>query len=369
MYDFNQKAAILAVRYATEVKPGDEVLIRGSSIAADLMKAISIEVLKAGGNPYLRPSTPGASTDFFKYGNEKQLQYTSNWEIEMYKSIDVSIHILADTNRQSMALIPPEKLKIYQTGEGLQKIRKILTDREATDDYRWTIVPYPCDALAQDAKMDTVSYTEFVYRALKLGESDPAAYWRGVEKEQDRLVKILEQREEIQVLGEDTDLTFSVKNRRWYNSCGHKNLPDGEVATSPVEDSINGKIRFTFPGIYQGKEIEDIFLEFKDGRVIHGTAKKGQELLDTILTIKNADKIGEFAIGTNYGVTKFTKSILFDEKMGGTIHMALGKGFTFTDSENLDCAIHWDILKNMKTEDSQILADGKIIYKAGKWLI
>ena len=185
------------------------------------------------------------------------------------------------------------------------------------------------------------------------------------------IIKIqkLDKVDKIHVLGEDTDLTLSVKGRPWENCCGNKNLPDGEVFTSPIETSINGHIRFTYPGIYQGKEIKNISLEFKDGKVIKGTADTGQELLDTILSIDNANKIGEFAIGTNYGIQKFTKNMLFDEKMGGTMHMALGKGFLETKSENTDCVIHWDILKDMKSENSQIIADGQVIYQAGKWLI
>jgi aminopeptidase len=242
-------------------------------------------------------------------------------------------------------------------------------EREANGELKWVIVPYPCDALAQDAKMDTDSYKEFVYKALHLDHEDPAKTWLKVKEEQDRLIEILNKTENIHVLGEDTDLTLNVKDRPWENCCGDENLPDGEVFTSPLETSINGHIRFTYPGIYQGREIENIYLEFKDGVVIKGTAEKGQKLLDTILSIDNANKIGEFAIGTNYGVQNFTKNMLFDEKMGGTMHMALGMGFPETKSENLDCAIHWDILKDMKSEDSKILADGKVIYQAGKWLI
>jgi aminopeptidase len=246
---------------------------------------------------------------------------------------------------------------------------KIYKERVAKKELRWTIVPYPCDAFAQDAEMDTDAYTEFVYKALKLDEDDPAETWRGVEQKQDKIVKYLEHVEKIHVLGEDTDLTLNVKGRPWNNSCGHNNLPDGEVFTSPIEDSINGHIRFTYPGIFQGKEIKNIYLEFEDGKVVKGTAEKGQDLLDSVLSIENADRVGEFAVGTNYGVQKFTKNMLFDEKMGGAIHMALGRGFAKTNSENMDCVIHWDILKDMQSEDSKIIADGEVIYQAGKWQI
>ena len=170
------------------------------------------------------------------------------------------------------------------------------------------------------------------------------------------------------MIGEDTDLKLSVEGRTWINCSGHENLPDGEVFTGPVENSVNGKIRFTYPGIYMGKEIENIYLEFKDGKVVHASAEKGEDLLNEILKIENADTIGEFAIGTNYGITKFTKNMLFDEKIGGTLHCALGLGFPETGSKNVS-SIHWDILKDMKTPGSQILADGKVIYEEGQWKI
>ena len=279
------------------------------------------------------------------------------------------ISVYSEYNRQEMALVPPEKIKLTRSSPKFMEMMKMYQERLAKKEIEWTIVPYPCDSFAQDAKMDTESYKEFIYKALKLDSENPADAWREVEKEQDKIVEILNKVDKIHVLGEDTDLTLSVKGRPWINCSGRENLPDGEVFTAPIENSINGRIRFTYPGIYQGKEIKNIFLEFKDGRVVKATADQGQELLDSILTIENADLIGEFAIGTNYGIQKFTKNMLFDEKMGGTMHMALGMGFPESKSENTLCAIHWDILKDMKSEDSKIIADGKVIHQAGKWLI
>ena len=369
MHDYNEKAAILAVRYAMNIKPAEKVAIIGSAIANDLIKAVYIETIKAGGHPTILSKIPGTGTSLFRYGNDDQIKYVSPLAKTLYQEYDVFISVFSAANRQSMALIDPQKMKLARTSPGSIELNKVRMEREAKGEFRWTIVPHPCDSFAQDAKMDTDAYAEFMYNALKLGEENPAEYWRGIEKEQDRLKAILEGFDEIHVLGEDTDLTLSVKGRPWKNCCGHQNLPDGELFTSPIENSINGHIRFTFPGMYQGKEIENIYLEFKDGRVVKGTADKGQELLDSILSIENADIIGEFAVGTNYGIQKFTKNMLFDEKMGGTMHMALGMGFPQTKSENQNCVIHWDILKDMKSEDSKIIADGKIIYQAGKWLI
>lgn len=369
MYDFNQKAAQLVVKYSVNVQPGEKVFISGPQVASDLFKALHIEILKAGGFPFSSASIPGLATATYRYGNDDQIKFVSPAVETIYREYDVFINIFGASNRQAMALINPEKLKLSQTSPKAIELMRTYKEREAKGELRWTIVPFPCDAFAQDAKMDTEAYTEFVYNALHLDTDDPAEAWRQVQKEQDRIVQYLNKVEEIHVIGEDTDLTLNVKDRPWVNCCGDKNLPDGEVFTSPHEDSINGYIRFTYPGIYQGKEIENIYLEFKDGKVIKGTADKGQDLLDTILTIEGADLIGEFAIGTNYGVQNFTKNMLFDEKMGGTMHMALGRGFPDTKSKNQDCVIHWDILKDMKSEQSQVICDGKVIYQAGKWLI
>jgi len=369
MDDYNEKAAMLAVQYAVDVKPGELVFINGSEVANDLIKAVYIETLKAGGHPIVQSTIKGINAAKFKYSSDEQLAYVNPMTELLASKVQKKINVFADHNRQKMSLIDPEKIKLTSSSPKFKELMKIYQERISKKELEWTIVPYPCDSFAQDAKMDTESYKEFVYKALKLDSENPLDVWREIEKEQDKIVEILNKVDKIHVLGEDTDLTLSVKGRPWENCCGHKNLPDGEVFTSPIENSINGRIRFTYPGIFQGKEIKNILLEFKDGRVIKGTADEGQELLDTILTIENADLIGEFAIGTNYGIQKFTKNMLFDEKMGGTMHMALGMGFPETKSENQLCPIHWDILKDMKSEDSKIIADGKVIYQAGKWLI
>jgi len=369
MNDYNKKAAMLAVQYAVNVKPGDLVMIQGSEVANDLIKAVYIETLKAGGNPLVLSEVNGIGVAKYKYSSDDQLKYVNPMMKFLVTKVQKMINVYADYNRQKMSLIDPEKIKLTRSSPEYMELMKVYQERIAKKELEWVIVPYPCDSFAQDAKMDTGSYKDFIYNALKLDSENPADVWKEIEKEQDKIVEILNNVDKIHVLGEDTDLTLSVKGRPWENCAGHSNLPDGEVFTSPIENSINGRIRFTYPGIFQGKEIKNILLEFKDGKVVKGTADEGQELLDTILTIENADKIGEFAVGTNYGIQKFTKNMLFDEKMGGTMHMALGMGFPETKSENTLCSIHWDILKDMKSEDSKIIADGKIIYQAGKWLI
>ncbi|MHA1522291.1 MAG: aminopeptidase [Promethearchaeota archaeon] len=359
--DFNEKLAQLAIRYALGVQPGDQIMLDGSEIANDLIRELYIEVLKAGGHPAVQSGVMGLSAAKFKYGSDEQIAYFNPMQITGVKEFQGFLQIYADHNRKKLTMVPPEKQILAQTSPKFIEFMTIMQTRVAKKEFKWSIVPYPCNALASDADMDLETYKEFVYHALHLDEDDPAGKWLEIEKEQDKIVEYLNKVEKIQVIGEDTNLTLLTNKRPWENCCGHNNLPDGEVFTSPVEDSINGYIRFTYPGMYQGKEIENIKLEFENGKVVKATADKGQELLDTILSIENAEIVGEFAVGTNYGITTFSKNMLFDEKMGGTMHMALGRGFPQTKSENLKCPIHWDILKDMKSEDSKIIADGVII--------
>ena len=340
----------------------------GSTIAKELLLALKAEVLKAGGHPLIVPELDGDDEIFFKFASDEQLSYFDEIYLTFAREFAGYIQIFTDYNTKKLSNVDSKKVALSRGAKNRFEMMRIVNNRQTKGEFYWTIVPYPSQALAQEANMDLYSYTEFVSKALLLDKENPIEEWRKVQANQEKLVKYLNGVKNIHILGEDTDLKLSVEDRTWINCSGYKNLPDGEVYTGPVEKSTNGHIRFTFPGIYQGREIEDIHLEFEKGKVIRATAKKGQELLDEILKIRNAKKLGEFAIGTNYGIQEFTKNMLFDEKMGGTLHCALGLGFPETGSKNFS-AIHWDILKDMKLPGSQVLADGKVIYEEGKWLI
>jgi len=267
-----------------------------------------------------------------------------------------------------LSLIDPKIVSKSRGSPAQREVWEILMERLGKKELHYLALPFPCNSLAQEANMDLFSYFQFIQKALFLDKDDPVKEWLEVERKQEGICEFLNKVDKVQVIGEDTDLTLSVKGRTWVNCCGRLNLPDGEVFTGPIENSVSGHIRFTYPGIYQGIEIENIYLEFKDGKIINATASKGETLLQEILKIENADKLGEFAIGTNYGITQFTKNMLFDEKIGGTLHCALGAGLEETGSKN-QCAIHWDILKDMKLPGSKVIADGKVIYEEGKWKI
>jgi len=365
---FYQKLARLAVNYAVSVKKGDKVFIQGPALAKELIQALYVECLKSGGLPLVLVDVEGLQELLFKYGSEEQLMYVPKEYLSMMREYQCMIQIFGDYNTHKLATADPKAIAKSRSSPEFLELRKIHSERSAKGELNWVIVPFPCHSFAQEANMDVFSYSEFVEKALLLDKEDPVKEWTEIEKKQDEIVEILDKVENIHVLGEDTDLTLSVKGRKWVNCCGHRNLPDGEVFTGPVEDSVNGHIRFTYPGIYMGNEIENIYLEFKEGKLVKATADKGENLLQELIAIENADRIGEFAIGTNFGVTNFTKNMLFDEKMGGTMHCALGLGFPETGSKNKS-AIHWDILKDMKLPGSKIIADGRIIYEEGQWKI
>lgn len=365
---FYEKLAKLAINYSTNIKKGDRVFIGGPALAKDLFQALYIETIKAGGHPLLIPGIEGTQELKYKYASEEQLQYVDPILKTALVEFNAYIEITGDYNTRKLSMVDPQLIAKSRGSPDNREIWEILLNRIGTRELKYLVLPFPCNSLAQEANMDLLSYFEFIEKALYLDKEDPVKEWLKVERKQDNLCNYLNKIDKIQVIGEDTDISMSIKGRTWENDCGRLNLPDGEVCTSPIENSVNGHIRFTYPGIYQGKEIQDIYLEFKDGKVVNFSAEKGKELLDAILKIENADIIGEFAIGTNYGITKFTKNMLFDEKLGGTIHCALGAGFKELGSKN-DCAIHWDILKDMKLPDSKILADSKIIYEEGKWRI
>ena len=360
-----EKLAKLCIHYSVEVKTKQKVLISGSESAFPLINELYKECLLNDAYPIVMPRLDIQYT-FFKYAKEHQLKFFSPFEKFIAENIDVSIGIFCEPNPKTLTNIDPAKIRMHRAAR--RELMEILFKREAERKFRWTGLPHPINAQAQEAAMSLAEYEDFVYSSCLVDKEDPIAEWQKIRQQQEKICEFLNQVSEIRMIGEDTDLTFNVKDRRWINCSGKKNMPDGEVYTAPIENSASGTVRFTFPGIYSGREVEDIALTFKEGKVVKASAAKGDELLQQLLKIEGADRIGEAAIGTNYGVTKFTKSMLFDEKMGGTIHIALGFNPNPQTGGLNKSAIHWDILKDMK-KGGEIYADGKLFYKDGKLLI
>jgi aminopeptidase len=359
-----EKLAKLCVHYSVAVKPKEKVVIQGSELALPLINGIFRECLLSDAYPYVKPELDVAYT-FYKHAKEHQLRFVSPFEKFMDENMDVQIRIECQPNPKRLTSIDPSKIQLRRASG--RESSEILTKRGLEGKFRSVILPYPINAQAQEAAVSLEEYEDFVYQSCLVDKEDPVAEWKKIHEQQERVCRFLNQIDEMHVLGEDTDLTFSVKGRKWINCSGKENMPDGEVFTSPIEDSANGVVRFTLPGIFSGREVEDIKLTFKDGKVVEASASKGNEFLQSILRIEGADRIGEAAIGTNYEITRFTKNMLFDEKIGGTIHIALGTSFPESGGLN-ESAIHWDILKDMK-KDGEIYADGKLFYKNGKFVI
>ena len=358
-----EKLAKLSVNYSVKVKPKERVIIQGSDQAFPLMHELYKEVLLVGAYPTILPGLEVQYT-FFKYAKEHQLKYLSPFDRFIFENFDVYINIFCEPNTRRLSGVDATKIRTRMGGR--KELNEIFFKREGEGKLRWTGLPFPINSQAIDAGMALEEYEDFVYNSCLVNKKDPIAEWMKVRKEQEKICKYLDAASKIRVVGEDTDMTFNVKGRKWVNCCGEKNMPDGEVFTGPIETSAEGTIRFTFPGVYMGREIEDIRLWFKRGKVVKASALKGEDLLKEVLKIEGADRLGETAIGTNYGITKFTKSMLFDEKMVGTVHMALGRAIPESGGTN-QSAIHWDILKDMK-KNGEIYADDELFYKNGKFL-
>ena len=364
MSSFNpEKLAKLATEYCLPVSKGKKIGIMANVVASPLLQQLYKRVLLRGGHPVMQLSIDGLDEFFFAHANEEQLTFVSPFTKFFMSEIDGIISVFAETNLKSLSSVPAERIR-----------KRRASQREVYDLYSkhlkiggLSIIPYPTLAFAQEAEMSLFEYEDFVAKACFLDKPDPVKEWKNLSKKQEKIVQLLNRAENVRFVGEDTDLRLNVKGRTWINCDGHINMPDGEIFTGPIEDSAQGQIRFTYPGIYAGREVMDITLTFKDGKVVKANAAKGEELLQQLLkTDEGASRIGEIAIGTNAGINRFTKSMLFDEKMGHCIHLALGRSIAMSGGKN-QSSIHWDILKDMRK--GEIHADKKLIYEKGKFVI
>ena len=357
-----RKLARLLVRYSTDVQKGEKVLISGTTASEPLLREVLREVLDAGGHPMVRMTFAEADTIFYGHAQEHQLDYEDPLAYHELDTIDVAIRCFPDLNPHSLAGVAAAKKQRVMRAR--KKMTERFFERWGKGEARWVGTAYPTPALAQEAQMSLEDYAEFVFACGNLNEDDPIAWWQDFSVRQEKICARLNGRKTLRYVGLDTDITFGIDGRTWMNCDGKVNFPDGEVFTGPVEDSVEGEIRFTFPGIFQGQQVEDIRLRFEKGRVVEAHAAKGEELLHALLdTDENSRIVGEVAIGTNFGIDRFTKNMLFDEKMGGTIHVAVGAGIPVTGSTNVS-AVHWDMLKDMR-DGGRIFVDDELVYENG----
>ncbi|HEX3723996.1 MAG TPA: aminopeptidase [Nitrolancea sp.] len=352
----------ILVDYSLDVQPGQLVTIGGSPLAAPLIRAVYRRVIERGGNPLLQISLPGISEIYYGLANDDQLNYIRPDEHIMPELADAALSILSDANTKALSGVDPSRQRLARLARA--DLTQTYLERSAAGALKWCVTLFPTEAFAQDAEMSLYDYEEFVYGAGLLDATDPVEEWQTVSREQARLVDWLSDKRSVHVTAPGTDLRLEIAGRTFMNADGRYNFPDGEIFTGPIENSVNGHVRFTFPCNVGGREVEDVQLWFEQGKVVKATAEKNEEyLLRTLDTDEGARYLGEFAFGTNRGITKFTSNILFDEKIGGTMHLALGSSYPETGGVN-HSAIHWDMICDLR-QQSEVHVDGQLFMKDG----
>ena len=361
-----EKLAEVLVSYSTAVRPGDRVIITGETPAEPLLKAVYVKVLQAGGHPLILPSLPGAEELLYQHASDEQLEYIDPPVKLITETYDVRISVRGTANTKALSNVDPSKMVLRSQAQ--TDLMKTFMERSATGALRWVGTLFPTNAYAQDAEMSLNDYEDFVYGACMPNLDDPVGYWKEFSAWQQKIIDWLEGKEHVHVVGPDTDLELSVAGRTFINSDGKNNMPSGEVFTGPVEDSVEGHVTFSYPAIHQGREVTGVQLWFEEGKVTRVGAQKNEEfLLKTLDTDAGSRYLGEFAIGTNEGITRFTSQILFDEKINGSFHVALGAGYPETGSQN-ESAIHWDMICDLR-EGGQIWVDDELLYEDGRFVI
>jgi aminopeptidase len=352
-------------QYSVSLKPGERFLILTSVPGLPLAREVYREALALGALPVVRTLHPQLDELLYRCGNDDQVKFVPEYEKQELESLNARLVIRGDENVMALAGVETSRLTLGR--QARRPLLERMMARKAVGELKNCLTQYPTNASAQEAGMSLADYEEFVFRACFADRPDPIAAWRELSRQQQTYVEFLNKVKTLRVEGPDTDITLSVENRKWANSDGKANFPSGEVFTSPVEDSVNGRVRFDVPTLFSGQAVENIELDFKAGKVVAARAERGDKMLQSALDTDAGSRVlGEFAFGLNYGITRATRNILFDEKMGGTIHMAVGAGYPETGSTNRS-AIHWDMIKDMK--QGRVYADGRLVYENARFTV
>jgi aminopeptidase len=361
-----QRLADVLVNYSTAVKPGEWVGILGDVVALPALRAVYESVLRAGGNPSLFIGDDYMTRAFLREANDDQIAWLDPAQTIYYDKADVYIRIGGGSNTRAMSNIDPKRNQQVQSAR--RSWLNTSLQRSSQGTFKWVGAWYPNEASAQEANMSLEEYTDFVYSATYADREDAVSEWRKVAAMQEQKIQWLKGKKAIRLQGPHIDLNLSIDGRIFINACGERNMPDGEIFTGPVEDSVNGWVRFSYPSIVAGRAVSGIEIKFENGKVVEARAEANDDLLQAQLnTDAGARYLGEFAIGTNFGINRFTGNILFDEKIGGTVHMAIGMGYPDTGSKNTS-AVHWDMICDMRN-DSTIHVDGELFYQNGEFVV
>ncbi|HLZ55846.1 MAG TPA: aminopeptidase [Ktedonosporobacter sp.] len=359
-----QLAKVL-VHYSLNLKAGDRVLVQSPDLAAPLVREVYREAVRVGAHIATDIRLDGLSEIFLREASDEQLEYVSDLEKAKVDFYTARLAIWADTNTQALSNVDPKKMARRQAAQ--RELFKRMLAKDASGESRWCGTLFPTQAHAQDAGMSLTDYEDFVYGAGLLNETDPIAAWRKVNAEQQKIADFLELHDEIHIVAPDTNIRYHAAGRKWISCAGTANFPDGEVFTGPIEDSVNGTVSFSYPGLYGGNMVEGIRLTFRDGKVVDASATRNEEFLFAMLDMDAGSRtLGEAAFGLNYNIQQFSKNTLFDEKIGGTMHMALGASIPESGGTN-ESGLHWDIVNSLR--EGKVYADGKLCYEGGKFLL
>jgi len=368
------KLADVLVNYSTKVKPGELVAVAAEPSAMPLTEAVTEAVLKAGGNPFWLPRSEALTELLLTHGTDEQLKYVSPITVDITEKIDVQIGFWCQVNTKYMGRMDPKRAAIQQAAR--KPVFKRFMERSAKNELRWVGTAYPTQASAQDAEMSLTQYEEFVFRAGLLHLENPAAEWTAIHDRQEKVREYLQTKKSVRFRlppsegNYGTDLTVSVDGSTWINCSGSHNFPDGEVFAG--RKGVEGYVNYTFPAVYNGREVQGVRLVFRGGRVVEASATKGEDYLIQMLDLDaGARTLGEIAIGTNYAIKEFSKNTLFDEKIGGTFHAAVGAGYPESGSNN-ESGLHWDMVCDLRSGPSRaggtIEADGVVFHRDGKFV-
>ena len=376
------KLAQVLVRHCVAVKPGQTVRIAGDVVGLPLLELIHEEVVRAGGHPLVKMSSQNMQDAFLELASEDQLQHLSELALAEVEAIDASIGLWADVNTKAQSQADPTRQAMVSAARS--PLSERFLKRAADGDLKWCGTQFPTNAAAQDAEMSLRAYADFVFTAGHLGADDPAAEWERISRTQQKVVDYLNGKKLLRFTAPNgTDLRVDVSGNTWINCDGHENFPDGEVFTGPnllagpdseAPGGVEGVVRYSFPAVHGGREVHGIELTFENGRVVDARAEKNEGFLIAMLDQdEGARRLGEIAIGTNYQITRYTKNTLFDEKIGGTFHAAVGAGYPETGNANKS-GLHWDMVCDLResspgaADGGRITADGEVFHEHGEFV-
>jgi aminopeptidase len=361
-----RKLADVLVNYCVAVEDEDWVVVSSELLGEPLVDAVVAAVLKAGGNPSVWFQSSEIQETVMREANEEQLKFIDPAIRIMLDKADRTIGIMAPANTKSLVSVDPNRLAAV--GKAQEPLMEVSMRRAAEGNLRWTGTAFPTQAGAQDAGMSLREYEDFVYGAGRLDEPDPVAAWQQVHGRQQRIADWLSDKRTVHISGPGVNLSVGIEGRQWLNDDGHLNFPGGEIYTGPVEDATEGEIRFNNPGFYTGREVPGVRLVFREGKVVDASASADEAFLLSMLdSDEGARRLGEFAFGLNPGIQRFTKNTLFDEKIGGTCHMALGRAYPESGGQNVS-SVHWDIVYDLRN-GSEVTVDGELFSRNGEILI